>query len=180
MSNTDSLFEQLLELQNARVAPPVSSWRPERIGTIDIRIARDGTWYHEGGPIKRKNMVKLFASVMRKDPDGYCLVTPVEKLLIEVEEAPFMAIDMDIKGSGSASEILFTTNVDDYVLVDEKHPIRVDEINDEPRPYVRVRDGLDALMTRAVFYRLVDLALDEGQELVVYSCGERFSLGHYS
>lgn len=179
MSDTDSLFEKLLELQKQKKAPPVSSWRPERAEAIDIRIARDGTWYHEGRPIRRTSMVKLFASVLRRESDGFYLVTPFEKLLIEVEDAPFMALDMEVKGSGTSAKILFTTNVEDYVLVDAQHPISIDEVKDEPRPYVQVRDGLDALMTRAVYYRLVEWALDEGQELVIYSCGERFSLGYY-
>ncbi len=179
MSDTESLFEDLLSLQRQKAVPPVSAWQPQRVGEIDIRIARDGTWYHAGGAIRRLGLVRLFASVMRRDSDGFCLVTPAEKLFIEVEDAPFMAIDMEVRGSDKSAEVLFTTNVEDYVLIDRQHPMRVDEVNEEPRPYIHVRDGLDALMTRAVYYRLVEAAITEGRELVIYSCGERFSLGRY-
>ena len=179
MSDTDSLFEQLLARQRRKVSPPLSDWQPGRTGKIDIRIAHDGTWYHNGRPIQRHNMVRLFASVLRRDLDGFYLLTPVEKLLIEVEDAPFMALDMEVEGSGESAKILFVTNVEDHVLVDAQHPLRIDEVNDEPRPYVQVRDGLDALITRPVYYRLVALAREEGRELVVYSCGERFSLGYF-
>jgi hypothetical protein len=177
MSDVDNLFETLEALQRNQKLPPVEKWQPEREGRIDIRIGRDGTWYHEGSPIKRDALVKLFASVLRRDPDGHCLVTPAEKLTIQVEDAPFVAVGMEVRGEGAASELLFTTNVADHVVADEAHPLRVDEHDGEPRPYVEVRRGLEALISRSVFYRLVELAQREGDELVVYSRGARFALG---
>lgn len=177
MTDVDTLFATLEAAQADKQLPPVEKWNPEREGHIDIRIARDGTWYHEGAPIRRDALVKLFSTVLRHDPDGYCLVTPAEKLLIEVEDAPFVAVNMESRGSGADTELLFTTNVDDHVVADPDHPLRVDEEGGEPRPYVTVRDGLEALIARPVFYRLVDLASPESGELVVHSRGERFVLG---
>jgi len=177
MSDVDDLFERLEALQAEKNLPPVAKWRPEREGSIDIRIARDGTWYHEGSPIQRDALVKLFSTVLRKDPDGYCLVTPAERLTIKVEDAPFLGVNMEVRGSGRDAELLFTTNVGDHVVADADHPLQVDESDGEPRPYVTVRDDLPALLSRSVFYRLVEQAEQEGGELVVYSRGERFSLG---
>jgi uncharacterized protein len=177
MSDAEDLFDALEKLQADRKLPPVDRWQPERVGRIDIRIAADGTWYHEGEPIRRDALVKLFSTVLRKDPDGYCLVTPAEKLHIEVEDVPFLAVNMEVKGQGRAAELLFTTNVDEHVVVDAEHPLRVTEHDGEPRPYVMVRDGLEALINRAVFYRLVEQAEQEDHELVVYSRGTRFLLG---
>ncbi len=176
-TDVDSLFATLEALQAERRLPPVDQWQPERNGRIDIRIARDGTWYHEGAPIRRSSLVKLFSTVLRRDTDGYCLVTPAEKLAIEVEDAPFVAVNMEVRGTGKGTDLLFTTNVDDHVVADAAHPLRVDEEHGEPRPYLLVRSGLEALINRAVFYRLVDLAQPEARELVVYSRGERFPLG---
>ena len=177
MTDIDSLFDSLEALQADKKLPPVSKWQPERVGHIDIRVARDGTWYHEGEPFKRPALVKLFATVLRRDPDGYCLVTPAEKLLIEVEDVPFLAVDLDVRGEGAQMELLFTTSVDDYVVADTAHPIRVEQHNSEPRPYVMVRDDLEALINRPVFYRLVEHAVQEDKQLAVYSRGTRFPLG---
>lgn len=177
MSDVDNLFDTLEALQAEKKLPPVEKWEPERVGSIDIRIASDGTWYHEGSPFRREALVKLFSTVLRRDEDGYCLVTPAEKLYIEVEDAPFLAVNMEVKGQGRDAELLFTTNVDDHVVADADHPLRVEDQDGEPRPYVLVRDGLEALVNRSVFYRLVEQAVQEGGELVVYSRGERFSLG---
>jgi len=106
------LFDTLLQLAADKRRPPVGSWHPARTGRIDIRIAADGSWYHEGAPIRRPGLVKLFASILRRDPDGYCLVTPAEKLLIQVDDAPFVAVDMEVKGAGQAQSLLFVTNVE--------------------------------------------------------------------
>ncbi|MEQ8484087.1 MAG: DUF1285 domain-containing protein [Pseudomonadales bacterium] len=177
MRDLDSLFDTLTAEQSQKRLPPVDKWHPERVGHIDIRIARNGAWYHEGDPIRREALIKLFSTVLRRDDDGYCLVTPAEKLLIEVEDAPFMAVDMEVKGEGRNAQLLFTTNVGDHVVADADHPIQVEDQDGEPRPYVHVRLGLDALITRAVFYRLVELSVQERGELVVYSRGARFVLG---
>lgn len=176
MSTADRLFDELAALQSARRLPPVSQWHPERVGTIDIRIARDGTWYHEGDPILRQPLVNLFATILRKDPDGYALVTPAEKLLIEVEDAPFQATDVEVKDSGADQQLLFTINVGDYVLADEAHPIVVEGTEDAPRPYIEVRDGLRALIGRSVYYRLVDLAEEDADGWWLTSAGTRFRL----
>jgi len=177
MSDAESLFDTLAALQADKRLPPVGQWHPEREGHIDIRIAADGTWYHDGSPILRPAMVRVFSTVLRKDPDGYCLVTPAEKLLIEVEDAPFIAVDMEIRGDGQGRDLMFVTNVDDYVIADGEHRLWVVDPETEPRPYLHVRDGLNALLTRAVFYRLVELGIQEGDEYCVYSRGQRFTLG---
>ncbi|MFP6836860.1 MAG: DUF1285 domain-containing protein [Pseudomonadales bacterium] len=177
MSDPQSLFDSLAAAHAEKRLPPVAQWQPERQGRIDIRIAADGSWYHDGVCIRRAAMVRLFSTVLRKDPDGYCLVTPVEKLIIEVEDAPFVAVDLEVKGTGRNTELMFVTNVEDCVVADHGHELRVTEHKGQPRPYVHVRDGLDALINRAVFYRLVDLGIEEGDECCVYSRGERFSLG---
>lgn len=173
----DALLEQLAALEADRRRPPVASWQPVHVGRIDIRIAADGTWYHDGGPIRRPALVKLFASILRRDPDGYCLVTPAEKLLIEVEDVPFVAVDMEAEGEGREQSLLFVTNVNDGVIADADHPLRVLDAEAEPRPYVLVRDGLEARLSRPVYYRLVERAVQEGDQVAVYSHGARFVLG---
>ena len=177
MSVINSLFDELSALADARKLPPVNLWHPERTGNIDIRIARDGTWYHEGDPILRQPLVDLFATILRKDPDGFCLVTPAEKLLIEVEDAPFQAVDVEVKGTGADQQLLFTINVGDYVLADEQHPIIVEGTDEQPRPYIEVRNGLRALIATSVYYRLADLAEETEDGWWLTSAGARFRLG---
>jgi hypothetical protein len=162
-----------------RALPPVHLWNPPHCGAIDIVIRRDGTWRHEGRPIGREALVRLFSTVLRKDPDGYHLVTPAEKLRITVEDAPFVAVAVDRVGDA----LRFTTNVGDVVDADADHPLRVevDPQTGEPRPYVRVRAGLDALISRPVFYELAAMAEErdgaEGPRLGVWSNGVWFDLG---
>jgi len=177
MSQVNELFDQLMALQVEQRHPPVAAWHPDHVGAIDIRIASDGTWYHEGDPILRHELVKLFSTILRKDPDGFCLVTPVEKLTIEVDDAPFLAVDVEVKGEGHDQQLMFITNVEDYVLAGPNHTISVAGTADSPRPYLHVREDLDALIARSVYYRLVDLceAADGGYWL--WSGGERFRLG---
>lgn len=170
-------FQALLDAAGGRHLPPVHAWHPERVGDIDIRLAADGRWFHEGAEIRRERLVALFSTVLRLDDDGYCLVTPAEKLRIVVEDAPFLAIDLESDGAGGARRLIFTTNVGDHVLADSAHPIEVEERGGEPRPYVTVRDGLRARLTRSVFYRLVELGTPAGGELEVWSAGSRFVLG---
>ncbi|MEL7115585.1 MAG: DUF1285 domain-containing protein [Pseudomonadota bacterium] len=140
--------------------PPVHLWNPPFCGDLDMRIARDGTWFYEGTPIGRPGLVKLFSSILRKDDDDYFLVTPVEKVGITVDDAPFVAVDF-VAQSG---EITFETHVGDTVTASRTNPIRVtrDAETGEPSPYVLVRANLEALIDRKSFYRLVDLGeLDE-------------------
>lgn len=161
-----------------RGLPPVHLWNPARCGDIDIVIKRDGRWLHEGAVISREALVRLFSTVLRKDPDGYCLVTPVEKMRITVEDAPFVAVRVDREGEA----LVFQTNVGDVVEAGPDNPIRVETAADgEPRPYVHVRRGLEALISRPVFYELVEMAearqTPDGPRLGVGSGGAWFALG---
>lgn len=133
---------------------PVHLWNPPFCGDLDMRIARDGTWFYLGTPIGRKRLVKLFSTILRKDGDEYFLVTPVEKVGIKVDDAPFVAIDFDVEDG----VVSFTTNVGETVKAGPDNPIRVvlNPENGEPSPYVLVRTNLEALIDRKSFYRLVD------------------------
>ncbi len=139
--------------------PPVNDWHPDVCRDIDIRIDRAGNWFHEGSQIQRERMVRLFSTVLRKEDSSYYLVTPVEKCRIEVEDAPFIAVLMDVKGAGREQSLHFTTNVGDRITLDKNHPLRfeIDPTSGEPSPYIRVRDSLDALLNRNVYYQLSDL-----------------------
>ena len=158
-----------------RGLPPVHLWHPAHVGDIDIVIRANGEWLHEGRVIGRPALVRLFSTVLRKDPDGICLVTPVEKLRIGVEDAPFVAVAVERRGEA----LVFTTNVGDEVAADADHPIRVETeaASGEPRPYLHVRAGLDALIARPVFYELVEMADEEDGRLTIASSGVRFVLG---
>lgn len=161
-----------------RGLPPVHLWHPEHCGDIDIRIRRDGVWFHEGTPIGREALVRLFSTVLRLDPDGYHLVTPVEKLKIQVEDAPFIARRVDQVGD----VLRFETNVGDVVEAGPDNAIRVetDPATGEPRPYLHVRRGLEALIARPVFYELAELAAErdtpDGPRLGVTSNGAWFPI----
>lgn len=161
-----------------RGLPPVHLWNPEHCGEIDIRIRKDGVWFHEGTPIGREALVRLFSTVLRRDPDGFHLVTPVEKMKIQVEDAPFIATRVDREGG----VLRFVTNVGDEVEAGPDNAIRVEVGEDgEPRPYLHVRRGLDALIARPVFYELVEMAQEretpEGPTLGVESNGAWFPVG---
>ncbi|WP_350117945.1 DUF1285 domain-containing protein [Parvibaculum sp.] len=153
--------------KKAKGLPPVHLWNPEFCGDLDMRIARDGTWFYLGTPIGRERLVRLFSTVLRHDEDGkYYLVTPVEKVGITVEDAPFVAVAMKVEGEGRDQVLTFTTNVGDETVAGEEHPMRfeIDEGTGEPAPYVHVRARLDALINRAVFYDLVELGVEEEHE----------------
>ena len=139
--------------------PPVHLWNPPFCGDLDIRIARDGTWFYLGTPIGRPALVKLFSSILKKEAGKYYLVTPVEKVGIQVDDAPFVAVDVDHRDG----DVHFTTQVGDTMIAGPDHPIRVerDPKTGEPSPYVLVRSNLEALIDRKSFYRLVDLGLHE-------------------
>lgn len=144
---------------SARGLPPVHKWDPPFCGDLDMRIARDGTWFYQGTPIGRKELVRLFSTILRKDDDKYFLVTPVEKVGITVEDAPFVAVDFEASGSGAEQALTFHTNVGDTATAGPDAPIRVtrDPKTGEPSPYVMIRAGLEALIDRKSFYRLVEL-----------------------
>lgn len=158
-------------------------WNPRYQGEIDIRIAADGSWFHQGRPFRRDSMVKLFAGILRREGDEYFLVTPAEKLRIQVDDAPFVATLVERIEEKGQQVIVFTTNTGDQIVVDRNHPIRVDVDGDtnQPRPYVHFREGLDALISRSAFYDLLNLAdeteRDGNAYLSISSMGEEFELG---
>lgn len=173
-------FRMIRRLKEPRGPAPVHLWDPPFCGDIDLRIGRDGVWHHEGRPIRRQAMVNLFASILKREGDDYFLVNPVEKMRIQVDDCPFLAVDMEIRNPGHEQAIVFFTNVEETVEVDAEHPIRVTGV-EEPHPTVHVRGGLDALLSRSVFYRLVAAARQfrEDGEIVtgVDSNGCFFELG---
>ena len=162
-------------------ARPVDNWNPPYCGDIGMKIRRDGTWAYRGSPIGRIAMVKLFASILRKDDDGKTyLVTPAEKVDVEVEDAPFLAVEMAVSGDGRDQTLTFRTNVDDIVTVDADHPLRFERTEPDGglKPYILVRGRLEALCTRAVYAELVQLvAAGEGSEVGVWSEGEWWGMG---
>lgn len=152
-------------------------------GDLDMRIARDGTWFYRGSPIGRSSLVKLFASVLRREADGrYWLVTPAERGRIEVEDVPFLAVALTVEGEGRDQRLIFRTNLDEFVTAAADNPLRVETAaRGEPAPYILVRDGLEARLARPVFYELVELGTEEriGEttQFGVWSNGAFFRLG---
>jgi hypothetical protein len=168
-------------LEKTRSLPPVHLWNPAHCGDIGLEILRDGSWRQDGVRFSREKLVRLFSTILRKDSDGYYLVTPHEKVVIRVEDAPFMAVRADRHVEKGSPMILLTTNVGDVVAVDSDHPLRVqhDPRTGEPSAYVLVRGGLEARLVRPAWYELVGWAeADEGSdEMSVVSNGVRFSIG---
>ncbi|WP_282170130.1 DUF1285 domain-containing protein [Ruegeria atlantica] len=161
-----------------RGLPPVHLWNPPFCGDLDIHIAKDGSWTYLGSPINRFELVKLFSSILKKEDEKYYLVTPVEKVGITVEDAPFVAVDFDAAGEGQAQVLTFTTRVGDTAIAGPDHPIRIviDPETDEPSPYVLVRANLEARIDRKSFYRLVDIATHKDGWFGVWSSGQFFPL----
>ncbi|MEM7721490.1 MAG: DUF1285 domain-containing protein [Pseudomonadota bacterium] len=154
----DSLMKAAQDAQKGGKLPPVHLWNPPFCGDLDMQIKRDGTWFYEGTPIGRHALVRLFSTILKLEGGKYFLVTPVEKVGLTVEDAPFVAVDFDVAGAGQAQVVTFTTNVGDKVVAGPDNPIRVvRDASGEPSPYVMVRAGLEALIDRKSFYRLVDL-----------------------
>ncbi len=149
-----------------RGLPPVHLWNPPFCGDLDMRIARDGTWFYLGTPIGRFELARLFSTILRRDGDNYFLVTPVEKVGITVDDAPFVAVDFTIEGEGPDQVLTFETNMGDLAPAGPDHPIRVvrDPETGEPSPYVLVRANLEALIDRKSFYRLVELGAHETRD----------------
>jgi hypothetical protein len=149
----------------ARRLPPVASWNPPHCGDSAMRIARDGTWFHEGAPIRRPAMVRLFSTLLRREPTGgYVLVTPVEKLAIAVEDAPFVAVECTSEGAGPARCLAFRLNTGDLVVAGAAHPLRFAANAAGLLPALTVRPGLDARLARPVYYELAEWALAEGDD----------------
>lgn len=161
-----------------RGLPPVHLWNPPFCGDLDMRIARDGTWFYEGTPIGRPGLVKLFSSILKREDGKYFLVTPVEKVGITVDDAPFVAQDFEATGDGAAQVLTFTTHVGDVAIAGPDHPIRVerDEQTGEPSPYVLIRADLEALIDRKSFYRMVDLGVHHDDWFGVWSGGQFFGI----
>jgi len=156
--------------------PPVHLWNPPHCGAIDMRIARDGTWFYEGTPIGRPALVRLFSTILRKDGDEYVLVTPVEKVAITVDDAPFVAVDFTATGTGADQSLTFETNLGDTATAGPEHPIRVerDAKTGEPSPYILIRANLEALIDRKSFYRLVDIGAHHEGWFGLWSGGRFF------
>ena len=154
--------------------PPVERWNPPFCGDLDIRIGRDGRWSYLGSPIGREKLVQLFASVLKREDDRYFLVTPVEKVGITVEDVPFLAVEMHATGAGAARRLVFRTNVGDVVEAGPEHRLRFElEERGGLVPYVHVRSGLDARLTRALLHEIADLVEgDEAGRLGVWAGGE--------
>ena len=185
MQNLSSL-EQLVAALKAhagdgsptRALPPVEKWNPTHCGEAGLEILRDGTWMHEGARVTRERLVKLFSTILRKDEDGETyLVTPVEKIVVRVHDAPFLGVRADRCGVGREQNIVFTTNVGDVTVAGPERPIRVNYIGEEPRPYVLVRGRLEARILRAPFYELVEWSQTRNGKLGVWSGGMWFELG---
>lgn len=181
MSELDQLLSDIEAVKSTSLAR--KKWQPENKGKIDIRIAVDGTWYHEGRAFQRAALTKLFATVLCKENSDYFLLTPAEKLLIRVDDAPFVATILEQIDDGKNKALVFTTNLGERIVADAQHPIRVeiDSANDEPRPYIHVRDGLEALIGRNAFYDLVNMAAEQERDghrfLTITSMGTEFILG---
>ena len=168
----------LEKLIHERRLPPVDKWDPEHCGHSDMRIARDGTWFHQGSPIARPAMVRLFSTVLRREPDGsHVLVTPVEKLAIDVEATAFRAIEMQCEGKGADRQIALKLDSGDAVIVGPEHALSVVDTEQGPSPRVHVRHGLEAELSRAIYYELAEIALAEGHSPPgVWSGGAFFPL----
>lgn len=192
-ANPENLLTQIAKQKGPA---PVHLWNPPYCGEIDMRIASDGRWYHEGSPIGRLTMVQLFSSILRRDDDGhYYLVTPVERVRISVDDCPFVAQTLDVVGEGADQQLRFTLNTQDQVVAGPDNRITVTLDDDgQPHPIIHVRHGLNALISRSVFYQLVDLAhievapeknsdseikQEKSNSLVVFSGAEKFSLGTF-
>ncbi len=186
---------RLMKSLDGQKKPPVHLWNPDFCGDLDIRIDTDGRWYYLGSPIGREKLVKLFASVLRKDEDGKTyLVTPVEKIGITVDDVPFVVTDIDPvdtsddsgadtdqHAGGSEPAFVLTTNVGDQIILGPDNPLRIENRAEGPRPYVPVRGRLEARINRATYYRMVDMAIEQGgmrdNKLYLISAGIAHSLG---
>jgi hypothetical protein len=171
-------LSEIARLLAERRLPPVDQWNPDHCGDSEMRIARDGTWFHQGSPIGREAMVRLFSSILRREPDGsHVLVTPVEKLTIAVEDAPFVAVELKSEGEGRTRALAFRLNTGDLVAAGPDNGLVLRETPDGPHPYLHVRGGLEALVARSVYYEMMNMALEEnGERVGLWSNGAFFPL----
>ncbi|PHR12634.1 MAG: hypothetical protein COA41_19075 [Sphingopyxis sp.] len=167
---------EIAELAEAQKLPPVDQWDPQDTGDSEMRIAADGTWYHQGDPIQRPAMVRAFSSILRREQDGsYALVTPYQKLSILIDDAPFVAVELESEGKGAERTLAFRLNTDHLVVADADHPLRFGA--DKPQPYLTVRRGLEAVLARPVYYQLAELALEEDADPIgIWSAGTIFPM----
>lgn len=169
---------ELAALLGSAKLPPVHLWNPSHCGDSEMRIAADGTWFHQGSPIGRKELVKLFSTILRREADGsHVLVTPVEKLDIAVDDAPFVAVEMKAEGDAGDARLAFRLNTGELVTAGRDHALRFVEAEDGPRPYLHVRGGLEALVVRSVYYDIAERALaGDDDPAGVWSDGAFFAL----
>lgn len=165
-AGTEGLAAEAARAAKSGKLPPVHLWNPPFCGDLDMRIARDGTWFYQGTPIGRPALVRLFSTILKREDGKYYLVTPAEKVGITVDDAPFVAVDVTVTGEGAAQVLRFETNVGDHVEAGPENPVRVtrDPGTGEPAPYVMVRAGQEALIDRKTFYRLVELGVQAAHE----------------
>jgi len=180
----EELFRQVETLadDHGDSLPPVDQWEPAFSGDLNLRIDRSGRWYYEDSPFKRPRLVRLFSTILKREGDDYFLVTPVEKWRIQVDDVPFLVVNFEQQRDENGRQCLrFQTSTDDRVIADRDHPLWVEKSSDgEPRPYLMIRGNMPGLVHRNVYYRLVDLAMEQGGEqdgqLFIDSAGERFAL----
>lgn len=169
---------EIAQMVADKKVPPVGSWHPPYRGHSHMRIKRDGRWFHEGGEITRETMVRLFSSILRREDDGsYCLVTPAERVTIDVDDVPFVAVEVMNTGAGQSRTLAFRLNTGDLVIAGAAHSLRFVSTDDGPSPYLMVRGGMEALIARPVFYELAEIAIEEANEpLGLWSDGHFFAM----
>lgn len=177
------LLKAVQNMDMSKGLPPVEKWNPPNCGDIGMKISRDGVWFYQGSPIGRQKMVRLFSTILRRDEDGmHYLVTPVEKVPVEVEDAPFLAVEMQVEDKGRNQKLCFRTNVEDIVVAASDHPLRftIDKTTQAPTPYIHIRGRLEARIVRSVFYDLVELGEIEKingiEKFGVWTSGKFFAL----
>lgn len=176
--SADGLAASVRAAKKWRGPAPVHLWDPPYCGALDMRIARDGTWFYLGTPIGRFELVRLFSSILKKEGENYYLVTPVEKVGITVDDAPFVAVDFTLSGEGREQVLTFESHVGEFAEAGPEHPIKVmrDPVTDEPSPYVMMRSGLEALIDRKSFYRLVEIGTHHEGWFGLWSGGAFFKV----
>ena len=179
MNETTVSIDQLVKQLQKQELPPVHLWNPSFKGSIDMRIAHDGSWLYQGSRIERTAMVRLFSRVLRKERNDYYLVTPQEKLKIIVDDAPFIATELEVVVEEGMQFLIFTTNVGDQVIAGKRHQlfVRHDDSTGEPSPYIHVRNNLNAKLSRPVFYQLADHCAEQDEHYVVASNDCSFQIG---